>query len=106
MLRGRTEAPAYQVWLMRSDGSHARQVTHLKVSPLVDGLVPVAFSATSNRLLAGFVGQGTSQTRTIQLPSGRARQLTVELEPLGARPSPALSDRSTGCAPAPAPPPH
>jgi hypothetical protein len=75
--RGKAEAPAYQVWLMRSDGSRVRQVTHLKVDPLVEGLVPLAFSANGNRLLTRFEGQDTSETWTIQLPSGRARQLTI-----------------------------
>ena len=76
-LRGKTEAPAYQVWLMRSDGSQLRQVTRMQVGPLVEGLVPLAFSASGNRLLSAFEGQDTSQTWTIQLPSGQARQLTV-----------------------------
>jgi hypothetical protein len=76
-LRGKDEAPVYQVWLMRSDGSHARQVTHLSVSPLVEGLVPLAFSANGNRLLTRFEGQDTDQTWTIQFPSGRARELTI-----------------------------
>ncbi len=76
-LRGKTEAPVFQVWLMRANGSHSRQVTHLSVSPLVEGLVPLGFSANGNRLLARFEGQDTSQTWTIQFPSGRARQLTI-----------------------------
>ena len=76
-LRGKDEAPVYQVWLMRSDGSHARQVTHLSVSPLVVGLVPLAFSANGNRLLTRFEGQDTDETWTIQFPSGRARELTI-----------------------------
>ena len=75
--RGKTEPPECQVWLMRSDGSHLRQVTHLKVGPLVEGLVPLSFSANGNRLLTAFEGQDTSETWTIQFPSGRARQLTI-----------------------------
>ena len=76
-MRGKTEAPEYQVWLMRSDGSHLRQVTHTQIGPLVEGLVPLAFSANGNRLLTAFEGQDTSQTWTIQFPSGQARQLMI-----------------------------
>ncbi len=76
-LRGKTEAPEYQVWLMRSDGSHLRQVTHTHPGPLVEGLVPLAFSANGNRLLSAFEGQDTSGTWTIQFPSGQLHQLTI-----------------------------
>ena len=76
-MRGKTEAPEDQVWLMRSDGSHLRQVTHMQIGPLVEGLVPLSFSANGNRLLTAFEGQDTSGTWTIQFPSGRVHQLTI-----------------------------
>ena len=76
-IRGTTEAPEYQVWLMRSDGSHLRQVTHMQIGPLAVGLVPLSFSANGNRLLTAFEGQDTSETWTIQFPSGQVHQLTI-----------------------------
>ena len=76
-LRGKTEAPEDQVWLMHPDGSHLRQVTHMQVGPLVEGLVPLAFSANGNRLLTAFEGQDTSGTWAIQFPSGQVHQLTI-----------------------------
>jgi hypothetical protein len=76
-LRGKTEAPEYQVWVMRSNGSRSRQVTHMQIPPLQQGLVPFAFSRNGNRLLTQWQGEDTSQTWTIQFPSGHVHQLTV-----------------------------
>jgi hypothetical protein len=70
-------APAYQLWTMRTDGSHRVQITHMKIPPLVDGLVPMQFSASGKRLLAAYEGQDTSETWTVVLSSDRARQLKV-----------------------------
>ena len=73
----RGDAPAYQLWLMNPDGSGRTQLTHTKVPALLDGLVPMQFSSDGTRLLAEYVGQDTNETWTVQVPSGRNRQLTV-----------------------------
>jgi hypothetical protein len=69
-------APVYQVWLRTLSGA-ARQLTKLRVDPLVSGLVPVGFSASGSRLLTEFVGQDTSESWTVRVPSGRARRVLV-----------------------------
>ncbi len=74
----RGDAPAYQVWLMNPDGSGRRQLTRTKVPSLLDGLVPMQFSSDGTRLLAEYVGQDTNEAWTVQVTSGRARQLTVK----------------------------
>jgi hypothetical protein len=73
----RHDSPVYQVFLMRADGTHRRQLTHLHIPPLLNGLVPVRFSARGNRLLAAFEGQDTSETWTVSVGTRRARQLTA-----------------------------
>lgn len=70
-------APVYQIWLASPGAGPARQLTHLKINPLVSGLVPLAFSASGTRLLAQFAGQDTSAAWTVDLASGRVRQLTT-----------------------------
>jgi hypothetical protein len=69
------EAPIYQIWLAPSAGGGARQLTHVKANPLVEGLVPLAFSADGSRLLAELEGQDTSAAWTVNVASGHAREL-------------------------------
>jgi hypothetical protein len=71
---GVSSAPAYQVWLM--NGSHLTQLTHMKVPQLLDGLVPLAVSASGNRVIAEYGGEDTSQGYTIQISPLKVRQLT------------------------------
>jgi Tol biopolymer transport system component len=70
-------APAYQVWLMQPDGSGARPLTHEPAGPLLDGLVPLAFSADGTRLLAEYEGADTSQAWTIDVGDGSTHKLMV-----------------------------
>jgi hypothetical protein len=74
-LRGKAEAPAYQVWLM--NGSKLTQLTNMKISALVDGLVPLAISADGNRIIAQYEGEDTSFAWTIQVSPLRVAQVTV-----------------------------
>jgi hypothetical protein len=76
----RNDAPVYQLSLIGADGRHARSITHVHVGPLVSGLTPTAWSDDGKRLLAEFVGQDTSEAWTVQVPSGRARDLTGRLD--------------------------
>lgn len=75
--RLRHEAPEYQIWLASSSGARVRRVTHVPAGPLVEGLVPLAFSADGNRLLAEFEGQDTSNAYAVNVASGRARSVNV-----------------------------
>lgn len=70
-------APIDQIWLMRPDGSHRTQITHTTVGPLVEGLVPLAFSADGTRLAAEFEGQDTSVGYSVSILNGHSTQLKV-----------------------------
>jgi hypothetical protein len=75
-LRNRA-APAYQVWTVAPDGSHPRQLTDLRIPPLLNGLVPIGFSADGGTLLAEYEGLDTSQAWTVTLATGASRALRV-----------------------------
>jgi hypothetical protein len=67
-------APIYQVWLLT--GRRLAQLTNLRVPPLFNGLVPVAFSESGTRLLAEYEGLDTSAAWTIQLAPLWVRKFT------------------------------
>ncbi len=71
------DEPVYQIWLMRTDGTHKHPVTQIAVPTLLDGLVPVAWSGNGARLLTSYQGQDTSQTWTLVPSSGALHRLTV-----------------------------
>jgi Tol biopolymer transport system component len=75
--RGGQAAPAYQVWVMNADGTHPRQITHMKIPQLVSGLAPMAFSADGQRLLAVYQGEDTSDTYTVTISTGKTHHITV-----------------------------
>ena len=70
-------APAYEIWTMRADGSHQVRLTHRRVPALMNGFVPVGFSADGSRLLAEYEGQDTSQAWTLTIASRRLRKVLV-----------------------------
>lgn len=72
----RADAPVYQLRVMRSDGSGVRQLTHLRIPRLLSGLTATAWSSDGSRLLAEYGGQDTSEAWTVDVASGRARDLT------------------------------
>ena len=69
-----TGEEAFQVWLMSPRGA-ITHLTNMKIPPLLDGLVPVGFSADGNRMLADYEGTDTSNAWTIQLHPLRVRQV-------------------------------
>jgi Tol biopolymer transport system component len=76
--RLRHEAPEYQIWLASSSGgAPVRRVTHIPVNALSQGLVPLAFSADGDRLLAEFEGEDNSEAYAVNVASGRARSVNV-----------------------------
>jgi WD40 repeat protein len=76
--RMRHESPEYQIWLESpSGGAPVRRVTHVPVDPLSQGLVPLAFSAGGDRLLAEFEGEDNSDAYAVNVVSGHARAVTV-----------------------------
>jgi hypothetical protein len=76
--------PLDQIWLMRSDGSRRRQITRIRVGPLVSGLVPIAVSANGTRLAAEFEGEDTGIGYSVSLLTGRATQLRVGTQSVNA----------------------
>jgi Tol biopolymer transport system component len=70
-------APIDQIWLMQPNGSHRKQITHTNVGLLVQGLVPLAFSADGTRLAAEFEGQDTSIGYSVSILTGHSTQLKV-----------------------------
>jgi hypothetical protein len=76
--RMRKLSPEYQIWLESpSGGAPVRRVTHIPVDPLSQGLVPLAFSANGNRLLAEFEGEDNSEAYAVNVVSGHTRAVTV-----------------------------
>ncbi len=75
--RTRRLSPEYQIWLATPAGVRVRQLTRVAAGPLVQGLVPLAFSASGGRLLAELEGEDTSGAYAVNVSSGRARSVTV-----------------------------
>jgi len=75
--RMRALSPEYQIWLAMPAGVRVRKLTHIAVGSLVQGLVPLAFSADGSRLLAEFEGEDTSEAYAVNAVSGRAREVAV-----------------------------
>jgi hypothetical protein len=76
--RARHLSPEYQIWLVSpSGGAPVRRVTHIAVDALAQGLVPLAFSANGNRLIAQFEGQDQSGAYAVNVITGRAHEVTV-----------------------------
>lgn len=76
------QSPAFEVWLMHPDGSRQVRLTHRRVPALMNGLVPLAFSASGTRLLAEYEGVDKSQAWTITISSRRLRELRVRGRPV------------------------
>jgi uncharacterized protein YfiM (DUF2279 family) len=76
--RMRKLSPEYQIWLASpSGGAPVRRVTRIPVDSLAQGLVPLAFSANGNRLLAEFEGQDQGDAYAVNVATGRARAVVV-----------------------------
>ncbi|MGA2454979.1 MAG: hypothetical protein ABSG93_15815 [Solirubrobacteraceae bacterium] len=75
--RMRHLSPEYQIWLATPAGVRVRKLTHIHVGALVQGLVPLAFSAGGSRLLAEFEGQDTSAAYAVNVVTGRVHSVTV-----------------------------
>jgi hypothetical protein len=78
--RMRHLSPEYQIWLGTPAGVRVRKLTHIAVGSLVQGLVPLAFSASGSRLVAEFEGQDTSNAYAVSVASGRARGIKVHAQ--------------------------
>jgi hypothetical protein len=66
-MRGGEKFPINQLWSINADGSGAKQLTHMSVGSLSQGLSPVAFSANGKHLLAVYGGEDQSAAWTVDL---------------------------------------
>jgi hypothetical protein len=77
----RNDAPAYNLWALDpAAADDLRQLTKLKIPPLVSGLVPLEISRDSRRMLAVFTGQDTEVGFTVAISNGKTRALSKNFE--------------------------
>jgi hypothetical protein len=78
--RAKNPYPALQLWMIKPDGKGGRQLTRIPVGAKVEGLTPIAFSASGKHLLANFVGQDHTEAYTVDLTGSKPawRDLTGE----------------------------
>jgi Tol biopolymer transport system component len=77
----RDDAPAYNLWALDAAAPEKlRQLTKLKIPPLVSGLVPLEVSSDAKRMLAVFTGQDVEVGFTVALASGKTRALSKDFE--------------------------
>jgi hypothetical protein len=78
--RPKNPYPSLQLWLVKPDGSGARQLTSLQVPSTLEGLTPVGFSANGKHLLANFVGPtGSNHTEAYTVDLGGRRPVIHDL---------------------------
>ncbi|HSZ13132.1 MAG TPA: hypothetical protein VK790_03760 [Solirubrobacteraceae bacterium] len=75
--RHRHLSPEYQIWLASQSGTPVRKLTHVRVGALLQGLVPLAFSADGSRMLAQFEGEDTIEAYAVSVASGHARRVAT-----------------------------
>jgi hypothetical protein len=66
--------PRYQIWIRNSNGS-LRQLTHLAISYLQLGLIPIAISASGAQMVAEFEQQDIPLAYSVNVSNGSARPL-------------------------------
>jgi hypothetical protein len=77
----RDDAPAYNLWALDAAApDKLRQLTKLKIPPLVNGLVPLEISSDAKRMLAVFTGQDVQVGFTVAMASGKTRALSMDFE--------------------------
>ena len=77
----RNDAPAYNLWALDPAAPDTlRQLTDLKIPPLVSGLVPLEISSDAKRMLAVFTGQDVEVGFTVATSNGKTRALSKNFE--------------------------
>ena len=76
----RQYGPKNELYLMDENGKGVKRLTHTKVGQLLQGLVPTAWSANGNRLLAQFQGQDTSYAVGVNVRTGGQRPILEATE--------------------------
>jgi Tol biopolymer transport system component len=78
--KSRKYGPKNDLYLIKTDGSEVKRLTHTKVGQLLSGLSPTEWSANGRRLLAEFGGQDTSYAVAVNPKTGSERPLAKERE--------------------------
>jgi hypothetical protein len=76
----RNEVPTSQLFAMDSEGQRISQLSHTKVGPLSQGLLPIAWSANGARLLTQFAGEDQSYAVAVSTVTGTEKKLTKNPE--------------------------
>jgi Tol biopolymer transport system component len=76
----RNEVPSSQLFVMNPEGQRISQVTHTKITPLSQGLIPIAWSANGARLLTEFAGEDQSYAVAVSTVTGSEKKLTKNPE--------------------------
>lgn len=76
----RYHEPANQLFLIDEAGGTMTQLTHTKVYPLSEGLLPLQWSANGTRLLAEYGGEDQSYAVTVNIVTGAEKALTKNAE--------------------------
>lgn len=69
----RRYGPKNELFLMNAQGKGVKRLTHTKVDPLLQGLLPTDWSADGSRLLTEFQGQDTSYAVVVNPKTGAQR---------------------------------
>jgi WD40 repeat protein len=72
----RQYGPKNDLYLMNESGRQVKRLTHTEVNPLAQGLFPVAWSESGNRLLTEFGGQDQSYAVTVDPKTGAEKSLS------------------------------
>ncbi len=76
----RKYGPKNEIYTMNPTGRGVRRLTHTKVDPLLQGLVPIAIDDEEKHLLAQFVGQDTSYAVKVNARTGAQKPLLKAAE--------------------------
>jgi Tol biopolymer transport system component len=77
---GGRESPASQLFVMNPEGQRVSQVSHTKIAPLSQGLLPIAWSENGARLLTEFAGEDQSYAVAVSTVTGSEKKLTKNAE--------------------------
>jgi hypothetical protein len=76
----RQYGPKNELFVMNEDGEQISQLTKTVVDPLAQGLIPIAFSENSRRLLTEFGGEDQSYAVAVSMVTGSEKALTKNPE--------------------------
>jgi dipeptidyl aminopeptidase/acylaminoacyl peptidase len=76
----RQYGPKNEIYSISPNGGGAKRITHTRVGPLLQGLVPIAIDAEEKNLLAEFVGQDTSYAVKVNARSGAQKPVLKATE--------------------------